>query len=115
MLSSCLGQIFRRFENSDRNPFDLIKRDFVIAAVIKLGRPWRFVVGDLLRDFEFAAVLQILRDAGRAEGMIANLRFDAGRFRPSADDAVSVLLEEGIGRKLAGLATGSPEEITVDV
>jgi hypothetical protein len=29
--------------------------------------------------------------------MIANPRFDAGRFRAAADDAVGVLLEEGIG------------------
>jgi hypothetical protein len=29
--------------------------------------------------------------------MIANPRFDAGRFRAPADDAVGVLLEEGIG------------------
>jgi hypothetical protein len=36
--------------------------------------------------------------------MIADARFDAGRFRPPADDAVGVLLEEGIGCKLA---TGS--------
>ena len=31
--------------------------------------------------------------------MIANPRFDAGRFRAPADDAVGVLLEEGIGCK----------------
>jgi hypothetical protein len=36
--------------------------------------------------------------------MIANQRFDAGCFRPPADDAVGVLLEEGIGSKLTGLA-----------
>ena len=46
--------------------------------------------------------------------MIANPRFDAGRFRPPADDAVGVLLEEGIGCKLPGLAAGG-EEIAVDV
>jgi hypothetical protein len=73
------------------------------------------VVSDLLRHFEFAAVLQIRRDPGRAEGMIANPRFDAGRFRASADYAVGVLLEEGIGCKLAGLAAGGTEEIAVDV
>ena len=67
-----------------------------MSAIIKLGRPRRFVVGDLLRDFEFAAVLQIGGDTGRAEGMIANPRFDAGRFRAPADDAVGVLLEEGL-------------------
>ena len=64
------------------------------------------MVGDLLRDFQFTTVLQIRRDAGRAEGMIANPRLDAGRFRPQADDAVGVLLEEGIGGQLAGLAAG---------
>ncbi len=47
--------------------------------------------------------------------MIADPRFDAGRFRPPADDAVGVLLEEGIGCKLAGLAAGGAEEIAVDV
>jgi hypothetical protein len=74
-----------------------------------------FVVRDLLRHFQLAAVLQVRRDAGRAEGMIANARFDAGRFRPPADDAVGVLLEEGIGGKLPGLAAGAAEEIAVDV
>ena len=47
--------------------------------------------------------------------MIANPRFDAGHICPPADDSVSVLLEEGIGCKLAGLAAGGTEEIAVDV
>ena len=47
--------------------------------------------------------------------MIANPRFDAGRFRPPADDAVGVMLEEGIGCELAGLAAGAAEEIAVGV
>jgi hypothetical protein len=54
------------------------------------------MVSDLLRDFQFAAVLQIRRNAGRTEGMIANPRLDASRFRAPADDAVGVLLEEGL-------------------
>ena len=45
--------------------------------------------------------------------MIANPRLDAGRFRPPADDTVGVLLEEGIGFKLPGLAAGGAEEIPV--
>src|SRR5258707_838559 len=69
----------------------------------------------LLRHFNLATILQIRRNAGRAEGMIANPRFDAGRFRPPADDAVGVLLEEGIGCQLASLAAGGAEEIAVDV
>jgi hypothetical protein len=47
--------------------------------------------------------------------MIANPRFDAGRFRAPSDDAVNVLVEEGIRCKLAGLATRGAEEIAVDV
>ena len=73
------------------------------------------MVGDLLRHFQLATVLQIGRNAGGAESMIANPRFDAGRFRAPADDAVGVLLEEGIGGKLASLAAGTAEEIAVDV
>ena len=65
----------------DRDPFDFIERDFASAAVIKLGGPRRFMVGDLLRHFQLAAVLQIRRDAGRAEGMIANPQ-SAFRCRP---------------------------------
>jgi len=73
------------------------------------------MVGDLLRHFQLAAVLQIRGNAGRSEGMIANPRFDAGRFRAPADDAVSVLLEERIACQLAGFAAGGAEEIAVDV
>jgi hypothetical protein len=87
----------------------------VLSPVVEFGRPRRFMVGDLLRHFQLAAVLQIRRDAGRAEGMIADARLDAGRFRAPADDAVGVLLEEGIGCKLTGLAAGGAEEIAVDV
>jgi hypothetical protein len=68
------------------------------------------MVSDLLRDFEFTAVLQVGGDAGCAEGRIANPRFDAGRFCAPADDAVGVLLEEGIGGKLARLAASCAEE-----
>ena len=73
------------------------------------------MIGDLLRDFQLAAVLEIRRNAGRAESMIADPGFDAGRFRPPADDAVGILLEKGIGGQLAGLAAGRAEEIAVDV
>src|SRR6201984_697797 len=64
---------------------------------------------------QFTAVFQIRDDAGCTESMIADPRFDAGRFRAPADDAVRVLLEEGIACQLAGLAAGGSEEIAVDV
>lgn len=41
--------------------------------------------------------------------MITDACFDAGRFGPPADDTVGVLLEEGTGGKLAGLAAGTAE------
>src|SRR5260221_4485582 len=91
------------------------REHFIMPAVIKLGCPGRFVISDLLRHFQLTAVLQIRPDAGRPEGMIANSRFDAGRFRAPADDAVGVLLEEGIGCKLAGLAAGGAGKIGVGV
>ena len=47
----------------------------VEPLVIKLSCPRRFMVGDLLRHFEFTAVLQIDGDAGRTKGMIANPHF----------------------------------------
>jgi hypothetical protein len=72
------------------------------------------VVSDLLSHFQFSAVLQIRRNAGRAEGMIADPRFNAGGLGAPADDAVSVLLEEGVGGKLASLAAGGAEEMAVD-
>jgi hypothetical protein len=40
------------------------------------------MIGDVLRHFQFAAVLQVGGDAGGAESMIADLRLDAGRLRP---------------------------------
>jgi hypothetical protein len=62
------------------------------------------MVGYLLGHFQLSAILQIRRDTSRAESMIADARFDAGRFRTPANDSVGVLLEEGIGRFSFALA-----------
>jgi len=51
----------------DRDSLYLVERNLILSAVVQLGRPRRFVVGDLLRHFQLAAVLQIRRDAGRTE------------------------------------------------
>jgi hypothetical protein len=48
-------------------------------------------------------------------GKYANPRFNAGRFGAPADDAMSVLLKEGIGCQVAGLAASGAEEIAVNV
>ena len=53
------------------------------------------MIGDMLRHFQFAAVLQVGSDAGRAESMIANLRLDAGGLRPALNHAIGILLVHG--------------------
>ena len=67
------------------------------------------MVGDLLRHFQLATVLQISRDTGRAKRMGSDSCFDAGRFRTTANTAVSVLLEEGIGGELASFTARGAE------
>jgi hypothetical protein len=57
------------------------------------------MIGDMLRHFQLATVLKIRGDAGSAEGMIADLRLDAGGFRASLDHAVGVLLVHGFFRE----------------
>jgi hypothetical protein len=46
---------------------------------------------------------------------LTDSRLDAGSFRAPADNAVGVLLEEGIGGELAGFAAGATKEIAVDI
>ena len=41
---------------SDQNPLDLIKRDLIVAPVVKPGCAGGFVIGHLLRHLELAAV-----------------------------------------------------------
>jgi hypothetical protein len=46
------------------------------------------MIGDMLRHFQFAAILQVASDASRAESMesmIANLRLDAGGLGAALD------------------------------
>ena len=47
----------RRSALLNSNPLDLIERNFFLAPVVKLRRPRRLVVGDVLRDFELSALL----------------------------------------------------------
>jgi hypothetical protein len=63
------------------------------------------MVGDLLRDFEFTALLQMRRIAGRAGRYDGQPRFAAGAVARRAGDVVSVLVGEGIGMNWAGLRT----------
>jgi hypothetical protein len=50
------------------------------------------MVGHLLRDLQTAAVLQIRRDAGRAEAVAAHVRPDVGGLGAFLNRALGVLL-----------------------
>ena len=78
------------FSNPDF--LDLTGRDVVGAAVVELGGARRGVGRYLLRVFEQTVVLQVRRDAGRAERVVADARPDARRFCPPLYHAVGVLL-----------------------
>ena len=73
------------------DPLDLILREPILGAVVKLGRARAFVCRHLLRVLERAAVAEISRDAGRAERMIADLRHDASGSGAAADHQVAQL------------------------
>ena len=52
------------------NPLDLIKRQFLVGAVVQLRGTGRLVPGDARSDFQVAAVAQVLGDAGPPETVI---------------------------------------------
>jgi len=58
------------------------------------------VIGDVLRGLKRALVFQIRRDAGGAEGMVADPGLDAG-----VESSAGVLLPHGVAREFAGLAS----------
>jgi hypothetical protein len=76
----------------DRNPLHLVEADLVAPAIVELRGGGSRHRGGV---FERAAVLQIRRDAGRAEGVIADLRLDAGAGGAPAHHGVDVGLGAG--------------------
>jgi hypothetical protein len=81
----------KRLVTLNRNALHLVEAQLVAPAIVELWvrveawSPWR-------RHFERATVLQIRRDAGRPEGVIADLGFDAGAGGAPADHGVGILL-----------------------
>src|SRR5829696_4569951 len=71
------------------------KADLVAAPVVKLGRAGRGVIGDHGGLLQCAAVLQVGRDAGGPEGVIADPGPEARRPRPALDHGVGVRLRQG--------------------
>jgi hypothetical protein len=66
------------FQGSNQYSLDFIESELIVAPVVEAGGAGALMVRHLLRDFELAAVPQILRDAGRAEGVATDLCPDAG-------------------------------------
>ena len=54
------------------NPLDLIKRQFLVHAVIELRSAGRFVTGDAGGGFQITPVAQVLGDAGPPETVICD-------------------------------------------
>jgi hypothetical protein len=50
------------------------------------------LTGNRRRFFQSTAILEICRDAGRPEGVIADKRLNAGRLRAAANHLVSIAL-----------------------
>jgi hypothetical protein len=76
---------FRRVDRSRGLPpnIDLhhfIERDAVLAPIVELRRSRRRMRRHLARFFQRAAILEVGRDAGAAEGVVADFRGDAGRL-----------------------------------
>jgi hypothetical protein len=86
-----------------------------MPPVVKFRRAGAFVPGNLLRQLQLAAVFQIRRNPRSPECVIADPRFDLGRFGPALDHAVSVLLPQEIFRQNTGASLEGPEERPVGV
>ena len=73
------------------------------------------MVGDMLRHFQFAAVLQIGGDARGAEGVIANTRLDASRFGAALDHAIGIRLGKRLLCEHGRFSSRRTEETAIDV
>ena len=73
------------------------------------------MVGDVLRGFQRALVLQVRGDAGRPEGVVPDPGLDAGAARPPLDHPVGVLLPHGLAGERSGLACRRLEQRRVRV
>src|ERR1700732_4154224 len=87
-----LPDIHRKTERAgdplNPDPLDLIERDLVAGAVVKLGCARAFVRRHRLGVFERSTGLEIGGDAGRAEHVAAELDPEAGVGRAPAHHAV---------------------------
>lgn len=101
-----------RYDNgpTDADPFNFIQRDLIIRSVVELRGADRTVHGDLLGVLDRAAVFDEVRDACRAEGVVADPGFDADIVRSAADHPPGVGLGHAPIRQLAATAACCAKE-----
>src|SRR5271154_2178149 len=90
-----LGQVIKlapgsRNEFLNSNLLDLIERDLVVGAIVKLGGAGTLVSGHGLGVFERAAIIEVGGYSGRAEGVITHRRRNTGAPRAALQHAPGV-------------------------
>jgi hypothetical protein len=90
-------------------PLDLVEADFLVPVVVDLRRARAGMVRHLRRLLQGAAVLQIRRDPGRTETVIAQPGRNAGIRRGAADHRIGVPLGQGRVRQQPGAAADGSE------
>jgi len=73
---------------------DLVERDAVLAPIVELGRAGGGMCRHLARLLQRAAILEVGGDASAAEGVVADLRCDAGRLCATAHHSPSIVSVE---------------------
>ena len=91
------------------------RENVFLAAVVEHGGAGGLVVGDVLRRFRGTVVVEVGGDTGGAEGVVADAGQDAGGSGPPLNNAVGVLLPQGLGGEQAGAVGGDPEKRPVKV
>jgi hypothetical protein len=88
------------FPASNQNPLHFIELHLVAPAIVELRGPRAGVVGDGRSLLERAAVVEIRRNAGRTEAVIADAGLDAGCLVAAADHGVRIGLGPGSAGEL---------------
>src|SRR5262245_4415809 len=79
---------------------DLIERDAVLAPIVELGGARGGMRRHLARLLERSSVLEVGRDASTAEGVVADLRCNAGRPGATAHHSPSIVSVEPLAIEL---------------
>ena len=99
-----------RFYTLNRNPLDLIERDFVAGPIIELGGARTFVRRHRLRVLQRAAGFEIRRDARGAKGVAADPASRAKVGGAALDHAPGVDAVHRLVGQRAGAAGGGAEQ-----